>query len=69
MQTDLVGLLEHAADAIPAKNDRGGWRFCLRRLGEHLTEVRDRWKAGDTEAVLTEFFSIYHVDETEGTPK
>lgn len=70
MQTNVVGLLNNAANVIPRSRDIGGWRFALRELGRNLKELHDRHAAGDA-TVVDEFFRCYVVDQkpTEGTPK
>ena len=62
MNIDLEGMLQNAADCIPASRDVGGYRHTLPELGRNLRELRNRTKRGDM-AALDEFFGLYKVDD------
>jgi len=67
MRINVQNMLHQAGNAIPARNDRGGYRFGLQQLGEHLRQLRDRTRAGDMKA-LNVFFALYVFDDDQTGP-
>lgn len=62
MKINLQNMLRQAGNAIPPASDRGGYKFALNQLADHLVQLRDRTAAGDM-AALDEFFRLYVFDD------
>lgn len=57
MKISLDGFLLRTADEMPRKKGMEAW--ALRELHSNLSELATRMDAGDGDAALREFFSIY----------
>lgn len=62
MRISYTGLLKQARDALRHVDDGGGLAEMLRQLENHLTELGQRWYAGDTD-VVDELLQLYCIEQ------
>lgn len=58
MKVDIRNALSQIGASLRASGCRIGYRFVLTELSKHMTELGERYTAGDTKAV-DEFLDLY----------
>lgn len=61
MMVDYTGLIGQSANALVAGEREPAMAGMLRQLQDHLTQLGQRWYAGDT-AVVDEFLQLYCIE-------
>lgn len=62
MRVDYSGVFKHATTALARGGKEPGLAEMLRQMKEHITELGQRWYAGDT-AVVDELLQLYCVEK------